>query len=91
MGNRATFTRADPNSIDALKPGQWSTVFYDREGVRRKSAVLMCPVCKTWGSLRTSDGQGHEILSDGTVNPSVVCAQPGCTFHEYIKLEGWEA
>ena len=31
----------------------------------------------------------HIIAEDGTVSPSVVCAYEGCTFHEYIKLVGW--
>ena len=46
--------------------------------------------------------QDHEIAVDGTVSPSVVCqgypagfrskdapAEP-CTFHDHLKLEGWE-
>lgn len=30
----------------------------------------------------------HIINLDGTVNPSVVCPIKGCTFHDFIKLEG---
>ena len=59
----------------------------------------------TWKALRTSDGltatftcpnghmgslSDHEILSDGSVHPSVLCTVDGCTFHEFIKLEGWQ-
>lgn len=31
----------------------------------------------------------HTIESDGAVKPSVVCPEPGCDFHEYISLKGW--
>ena len=33
----------------------------------------------------------HTIHDDGTVEPSVVCTQDNCTFHDRIKLLGWEA
>lgn len=36
----------------------------------------------------------HEIAEDGTVTPSVVCephvSDGPCTFHDFIRLEGWE-
>ncbi len=32
----------------------------------------------------------HEVAADGTVTPSVVCTQDGCTFHEFVKLAGWD-
>lgn len=31
----------------------------------------------------------HSISEDGTVTPSVVCPEDGCTFHEHIRLVGW--
>lgn len=31
----------------------------------------------------------HEISADGTVQPSVVCPQDGCTFHDFVRLAGW--
>ncbi len=31
----------------------------------------------------------HTIADDGTVSPSVVCTQDNCTFHEFVKLIGW--
>jgi len=34
---------------------------------------------------------GHSIDADGTVMPSVVCPKPGCSFHTYVRLEGWTA
>lgn len=48
-----------------------------------RTALLACPNGHI-GSL--SD---HDIAPDGTVSPSVVCPHEGCTFHEFIKLEGW--
>lgn len=31
----------------------------------------------------------HQIASDGTVSPSVVCQSAGCDYHEFIRLDGW--
>lgn len=31
----------------------------------------------------------HLIGINGVVIPSVVCSEDGCTFHDMIKLEGW--
>lgn len=62
-------------------PGTW-------KGLQRpvgRSASFTCPVCGQTGALTD-----HEIAEDGTVSPSVVCPRDGCTFHEYIKLEGWQ-
>lgn len=44
------------------------------------------------GVLRTepTSPEDHEILEDGTVNPSVECPEPGCGFHEIVKLEQWQ-
>ena len=32
----------------------------------------------------------HKISNHGEVSPSVVCTAQGCTWHEYIRLEGWQ-
>ena len=32
---------------------------------------------------------GHTIAADGTVHPSVVCPAPGCSFHEFVRLDRW--
>lgn len=32
----------------------------------------------------------HGITADGVVTPSAVCPAKGCTFHEFIRLDGWE-
>jgi hypothetical protein len=32
----------------------------------------------------------HTIRPNGDVTPSVVCKAEGCSFHDWITLEGWE-
>jgi len=33
----------------------------------------------------------HAIADDGVVSPSWVCTHPECSFHAFIRLEGWSA
>lgn len=33
----------------------------------------------------------HRIATDGSVFPSWVCTVPGCAFHEFIRLVGWQS
>lgn len=35
--------------------------------------------------------RGHAINASGKVSPSVVCLTPGCSFHEFVRLEKWSA
>ncbi len=49
--------------------------------------VVECPSC---GLLNLGDAAPHGVRSDGTVYESVVCCHPPCTFHEYVRLEGWD-
>lgn len=51
---------------------------------QRLCANVTCPVCGNTFSL-----SNHTITSNGNVSPSVICPQPGCTFQEYIHLDGW--
>ena len=59
---------------------------------------------RTWKGLQTENGRSasltcpqghvcslsnHEILSDGSVHPSVICPEDGCGFHEFVKLKDW--
>jgi hypothetical protein len=66
---------------DDQAPGTW------RHGTSDGSptAFFRCPQCPTLGALAGT----HDIAADGTVTPSVVC--PNCSFHEWIKLDGWPA
>jgi hypothetical protein len=50
----------------------------------KKRATLRMP-CGHHGTV----GEGHEVLADGTITPSVVCPWKPCAFHEHVKLEGW--
>lgn len=50
----------------------------------RRSANMSCPKCGTMVSLVE-----HGISDLGFVNPSVVCPNEACDFHEWVRLEGW--
>jgi|CXWL01.1.fsa_nt_gi hypothetical protein len=32
---------------------------------------------------------GHQVAADGTISPSAVCPETGCTFHEFVRLADW--
>lgn len=51
---------------------------------RVKTAALSCPNCGQAASLID-----HDIASDGTVSPSVVCPMAECGFHDMVQLIGW--
>ena len=49
-----------------------------------RSAMVACPGCGQLASLSE-----HAIAADGTVSPSLICPYDGCSFHEWVRLEGW--
>ena len=49
-----------------------------------KTASLSCPGCGEVASL-----SNHKIDDQGIVTPSLVCPFDGCSFHEWVQLEGW--
>ena len=51
--------------------------------VKRFKASMTCPN----GHGLTLGG--HTIDPDGTVHPSVVCPVRDCSFHEFVRLDGW--
>jgi len=51
----------------------------------RRAVHLKCPSGHIGGLYN------HAILKDGEVRPSVVCPEPGCTWHVWAKLEDWAA
>gem|GEM_PF-5928197 len=51
----------------------------------RRSALVSCPECGQTCSLSQ-----HKIEKNGEVRPSVVCPVEGCTFHAWVRLEGWK-
>lgn len=57
-----------------------------------KSATLRNPLYDSDGSdwPKRADGtRGHDITTEGVVSPSVVCPHAPCSWHVYVKLEGW--
>lgn len=53
---------------------------------REETQALL--VCSNGHVGRLAD---HVVHEDGRVEPSVVCAEDGCGFHERVRLLGWEA
>lgn len=64
--------------------GEWRPVRLADESYRA-SARVWCPECGAEAGLHD-----HTIADDGTVEPSVICPHPGCSFHEMVKLDGWQ-
>ncbi len=52
-------------------------------GGTRTSATFVC------GNGHFGSLDGHEIGPDGAVTPSVECPEPGCGWHQDIRLNGW--
>ena len=77
MSERVIILLGDPDA----RAGVWKGG--TRDGAR--TASLSCPECGRVASL--SD---HTIDAAGNVSPSVVCPYQGCTWHVFVKLEGWE-
>lgn len=50
-----------------------------------KMAQILCP----FGHNITLLADNHVIRDNGEVTPSVVCKVNGCTFHDFIQLDGW--
>lgn len=72
----------DRNDFWLSKPGKYRSATADGG---KRTAILSCPDCGQSVSLRN-----HDIAADGSVTPSLVCPRSGCTFHDYVKLEGWD-
>lgn len=41
------------------------------------------------GHLASVSPKVHTIAADGTLSPSYVCPREGCSFHDFVRLEGW--
>ena len=63
-----------------IKKTDWR---YAKTADYKRTAIVKCPKCGRWEALM------HTIKPDGTVNPSIICAVKPCTFHDYVKLDGW--
>lgn len=63
------------------KPGTWGLWEWSAD---KTFVSFTCPLCAKLGIL-----DDHTIDDDGSVYPSVECPTEGCSFHEFIQLEGW--
>ena len=78
-------------SLADLGPGQW---FKDEDG----NVVVRCGHAEhsdkqpRFGHIHgRGDGKDWKIAPDGTVTPSVFFRDKACGWHEFVRLEGWEA
>lgn len=81
------FTRANQDGYPT-PPLTWDYA----KRLRRKAPYdkdLALTTCRNGHTLRIS-GKVHTIATDGTVTPSYVCVSAGCTFHEMVRLVGWD-
>mgnify|MGYP001569402065 FL=1 len=77
-------SRSTKPVLDVQDPLTWRPL---KDGNRRSASF----VCSSGHDGTLLD---HEIGSDGVVHPSVVCnglpGGEGCTFHDFVKLSGWQ-
>lgn len=55
------------------------------ESLRATFAHVRC----AFGHVLRVSGTIHRVAADGTVSPSFVCSVPGCSWHVYVRLDGW--
>jgi hypothetical protein len=77
-----TLKRAEQAGDPWIPAGTWSEL---QKADGSKSAMVGCGLC---GKNQTLTG--HTIAADGTVTPSLQCSFPPCTWHVYVRLEGWQ-
>lgn len=53
-----------------------------------RPVMIRCPSCKGIAHISRAPG-AHHIFTTGEVQPSLVCPNDGCSFHEYVILEDW--
>lgn len=53
-------------------------------GTDDPNVLMDCPGCRQPIALH------HAIDAEGVVAPSVVCPWPGCSFHTFVRLAGWD-
>ena len=90
MNERRVFVLQE---LGAMRRGSWRAVLVGADAATaRRVAALCCPECSSIGILPDAavfaDGT-HSVTADGLVEPALACLAPGCTFHERVRLEGW--
>jgi hypothetical protein len=68
---------------DEIPPMHWKACHPTT--IRRFKAEFSCP--NGHGIVL----KGHSIDADGTVHPSIVCPEPACDFHDFVRLARWDA
>ena len=48
-------------------------------------ATCSCPN----GHLASVSPRIHSISGDGTLSPSYVCPRENCSFHDFVRFDGW--
>lgn len=84
------FARGSQSQQDGHVPTALTWDFAKRlREVKDTMADLALCTCRNRHTTRMS-GSIHSIAADGTVTPSYVCPVAGCTFHDFVRLVGWE-
>jgi hypothetical protein len=88
------FAHADQRFPDhgVLPPTQtWDYASSDpkcRQGAFQHDLVnVTCP----YGHSSRIVSTVHRIADDGALFPSYVCPGTNCTFHEWVRLDGWDS
>ena len=69
----------------APSPSYWP-LDLERQGPGREQALVKC----AHGHVTSLSLRVHRVAADGTVSPSYVCTIGGCTWHVFVRLDGWE-
>jgi hypothetical protein len=72
---------------EILAPGEYVKVPAENPFATIAWAFTCCPGC---AHIWTLSKRKHQVDASGVVTPSDVCPNPdGCSFHEFIALDGW--
>lgn len=69
----------------AMPHATWD--YLDAHGPLNNLFLITCPSGHTRRAITTT----HSVDHDGNVSPSYVCTEPGCGFHDKIRLVGWDS
>jgi hypothetical protein len=54
--------------------------------VQTETITISCPQCASLGPLPPA----HKVGRDGRVVPAWMCLAPGCSFQDFVELDGLE-
>lgn len=78
---------ADKAGRASIPPLTWDYWMWGATEPYQRTAIVACDQ----GHVGTASPRIHSIATDGTLTPSWVCPFEGCTWHEFARLEGWQA